>query len=209
MVDTRHEYDSLAGLYGPVALGVVVVVFALVLFMALRYRRRDAPPSRTADAPRLEALYVLVLGAVAAVLVVATFTTEAKVDRVSARPGLDVAVRAAKWRWRFSYPASGIVREATGLGPSTLVVPAGTTVRFTLTSQDVIHAFWIPERRFKRDAFPGRTTRFELVFPRPGYYAGGGVCSEFCGLHHAQMTFNIEALAPAAFRSWVQAKGRT
>lgn len=209
MVDTRHEYDSLAGLYGPIALGVVVVVFALVLFMALRYRRRDAPPSRTADAPRLEALYVLVLGAVAAVLLVATFTTESRVDGASAQPALDVAVTGAKWRWRFDYPASGIVQEATGLGPSTLVVPAGVTVRFMLTSQDVIHAFWIPERRFKRDAFPGRTSRFELVFPRAGYYAGGGVCSEFCGLHHAQMTFNVEALTPTAFQAWVHRRGRS
>lgn len=207
MVDTRKEYDSLAGLYAPIGLAVVVLVFAVVLFVALRYRRREEPPSRTSGAPRLEALYVLVLGLVVAVLLTATFATQSRIDRVSAAAKLDVGVTAAKWRWRFAYPASGIVQETSGLAPSTLVVPAGAAVRFSMTSQDVIHALWIPERRFKRDAFPGRTTRFELVFPRAGYYAGAGACSEFCGLRHAQMTFNVRVLKPADFSAWIRRRG--
>jgi cytochrome c oxidase subunit 2 len=69
----------------------------------------------------------------------------------------------------------------------------------------VIHAFWIPEQRFKRDAFPNRTTQFDLDFDQAGM--NGGVCAEFCGLRHSQMSFNVLALSPSAFSSWLADRG--
>jgi len=203
VIDTRHEYSRLQDIYLPIAVGVFVVVVALVLFMALRFRARAGrEPSRREGAPVVESIYVVLLALVAALLVGATFRTESRVDRVTAHRGLDVTVTAAKWRWRFDYPALGTSQVGTNTVPSTLVVPAHTTIRFTLTSVDVIHSFWIPDVRFKRDAFPRRTTRFDLVFDRTGFHSGGGSCAEYCGLGHGNMIFGVDVRSRADFARW-------
>jgi cytochrome c oxidase subunit II len=208
VVDTRHEYDRLASLYLPIAAGVVLLVLVLVAAVALRYRAQAGrAPSRVAGAPRVEALYVLLLAAVAAFLLWRTFSVEARVDGASdARAALTVAVTAAKWHWTFAYPALGIVQRGSDARRPTLVLPAGRTVAFRLRSIDVVHAFWIPSRRFKRDATPGFPTRFTLAFPRPGTWANGGECSEYCGLRHWQMRFDVRVLTPAAFAAWERAR---
>jgi cytochrome c oxidase subunit II len=201
VVETRHEYNHLFDLYVPIALGVFAIVSGLVVFALVRYRRRgDERPGGRSDAPVAELLYVLVLAGVVALLVTSTFRTEAKVDRVSSRPALQVNVTASKWKWRFTYPSYGISVVSADTRPSTLVVPAGQTVRFRLTSIDVIHSFYVPALRFKRDAFPQSTTTFDLVFERPRFM---GECAEFCGLHHADMLFSVEALPPSKFKAWV------
>lgn len=209
MTDTRHDYDALARLYLPIAAAVVLLVLLLVVAFAWRYRARPAQegrPSRVSSAPRTEALYVLVLVAVAALLLWRTFTVEARTDRGVTGAGVQVDVTAAKWHWRFEYPRAGIVQRGTDEHPPTLVVPAGRPVDFSLRALDVIHAFWIPERRFKRDATPGYTSRFSLVFPRAGFWRDGGECSEFCGLRHAWMRFHVRVLPPDAFARWVRAR---
>lgn len=216
MIDTRHEYDRVAGLYLPIAVGVVSLVALLVLFLALRYRARpgaepDAPrrrPSRVASAPRTEAVYVVLLACVAALLLWRTFGVEAKTDKVQRPAAVRIDVTAAKWHWQFAYPAYRIVQRGGDFQAPTLVVPAGAVVHFTLRSIDVIHAFWIPERRFKRDANPGLVTDFTLVFPKPGFSRDGGECSEYCGLRHAQMRFNVLTLSRAAFARWAASGGR-
>jgi len=208
-VDTRHEYDRIASLYLPIAAGVVLIVAMLVVAFALRYRVRaedERPPSRVSQAPRTEAMYVVVLAAIAALLLWRTFSVEARVDRSARGAAVRVEVTAAKWHWRFDYPQFGIVQRGSDRRIPTLVVPAGRQVGFTLRSIDVIHAFWIPARRFKRDATPGLTSTFSLAFPKPGFSLDGGECSEFCGLGHASMRFDVEVLTPAAFGRWVAAR---
>lgn len=206
MTDTRRLYDHVAGIYAPIALAVLAIVAGLVVVFAWRYRAgrpdRGAPDSRRSEAPRVEALYAVGLAAVAAVLVGVTLHTEGREDAGARRPALVVRATASQWLWRFTYPGG-----VTQIGaPATLVVPAGEVVRFVLTSRDVVHSFWIPARRFKRDAIPGRTTTFDLRFPdRPGVSIGE--CSEFCGYGHAGMRFEVRALPPARFRDWLARRG--
>jgi cytochrome c oxidase subunit 2 len=209
VVDTRHEYARLGGIYLPIAVGVVVLVALLVVGFAWRYRARPnrGPVDRRSEAPKLETVYAIVLACVAAFLLTKTFPTEAKVDRLSAHPGVIVRVVAAKWRWRFEYGALHRTNAGTSHSLPTLVVPAHTTVQFSLTSIDVIHAFWIPAQRVKRDAFPGRNARFDAEFDHPGFRRYGGECSEFCGVGHTNMRFSVRVLTPSAFRAW--AKGAT
>jgi cytochrome c oxidase subunit 2 len=207
VVDTRREFDDLARVYLPVAFAVVAIVFGLTLFVLVRFRRRDDDlPAQRVEAPRLEISYAIALAAVAAFLLSQTFGTESRVDPVSSHPGLRVDVTAAKWNWRFDYPAEHITRINGDTAPTTLVVPSDTTVRFTLTSRDVIHSFWVPAVRFKRDAFPKRTTTFDLVFDQPGFHPG--YCAEYCGLQHGAMHFSVNVLAPADFRAWVAQQQR-
>jgi cytochrome c oxidase subunit II len=203
VTDTREEFQGLFSLYFWVLLGAGAVVTVLVLFALVRYRRReDRLPSRRSEAKVVELLYAALLAGFVGLLVWKTFGTEDKVDALAASPGLEIRVTAFQWGWRFTYPQSGVTLVGDQNRPPVAAVPAGTEVQFTLQSRDVIHAFWVPDLRFKKDAFPRFANRFDLVFDREGTFVGR--CAEFCGLEHAGMTFSIRALSPEAFRSWLE-----
>lgn len=190
VTDTRQEFADLFGAYAWLMVVVTAVVYGLVLFCVVRYRRRP-DSSRRHRAPVAEALYALLLAAVVVVLVTATFRTERRVDTLGAHPFLTIRVTAFDWQWRFGYPSGKTVTGTRERQPM-LRVPQGTRVRFELTSRDVVHAFWIPALRFKRDAFPKRTTSFDLTFERAGTFAGR--CAEFCGLRHSNMGFLVRVV---------------
>lgn len=203
IVDTRHVYHQLFGIYVPIAAGVFVVIVVLVGFAVLRYRGR--PPSAAArwhEHNLLEGGYALALTCVVAFLLYLTYSAEHQVDTVSARerPSLTIDVIASKWEWTFRYPASGITERSGEVGHQPLVVPTGEAIRFRLSSVDVIHAFWIPQLDFKRDAFPGTVQDVTLSFANPGVFPAQ--CAEFCGVRHAEMTFTVRAVSPAQFRAW-------
>lgn len=201
MADTRVEVQDLFDAYLWIAVGVAVIVFGAVGFAMVRYRRRPGrEPSGKSEWMSGELVYAGILVLIVAGLVTATFSTEDKVDAVSPHPALRVDVTAFQWGWTWTYP-DGTSVTGNSDSPPTFAVPAGRTVQFTLRSRDVIHAFWVPEQRFKRDAFPNRTTSFDLDFDHTGM--NGGVCAEFCGLRHSQMAFNVLALSPADFQSWL------
>ena len=85
------------------------------------------------------------------------------------------------------------------------MLPTGTKVQFDLRSVDVIHSFWIPGFRFKRDMFPGQTQSFQVdVGTTTGSWPGSGVCAEFCGLDHHKMRFSVRIVSPDEFRQWLQ-----
>lgn len=203
VVDTRKEFEDLASTYLPIA----IVVFALVLLativpLFLFRARKPGLPSQREEPAWLPIVYGAVLVAVVAVLTTLTFNAQDKISAKVVHPGLQVNVTAAKWNWRFDYPAQHISQIGGDSTPTSLVVPADTNVRFNLISLDVIHSFWIPYVRFKRDAFPRRSTSFVLSFPGVGYHTAGR-CAEYCGLKHDQMIFNVEVMSRAGFNQWV------
>jgi cytochrome c oxidase subunit II len=196
VADTRGQYADLVRLYLPIAIAVFALVALASLFLILRFRAgRPGPPSARHEHNALEIGYVVVLAAIAAGLIAATFHTESKEDALAARPALRVDVTAAKWRWSFAYPELGVPARAG------LVVPAGRTIAFAGRSIDVLHDFWVPDLRYQRQVFPDHVERWDLVFPHPGRYQG--LCAWFCGLRHQDMRFEVRALAPAAFDAWV------
>jgi cytochrome c oxidase subunit 2 len=214
MIDTAEQYQDLFDVYWRVGLGVMLVVWVAMLVLAVRYRRRrgdESWPEQVHERKLPEAAYIAVLAGIAGMLVFLTFTTmssltaDSPADPASAagRPGVRIDVTAARWNWRFDYPGLGITQVGTGTEIPTLVVPRGD-VRFSATSVDVIHSFFIPSLRFKRDAFPARRTAFALGFPETGFFEAEGECAEFCGLRHAYMRFNVRVLEPGAFRSWAR-----
>lgn len=203
-IDTREAYADVASVYAPIGAAVFVIVCGAIGLLVWRGRRRarsDGPVER----PVAEAVYVGVLAVIVAVLVAVTFRGQGRIESAAAKPGVVVNVTAAKWNWTFGYPGTGI--EITGRpgAPATLVVPSGREVRFTGTALDVLHGFWIPERRFQRTLVPGRPARFSIVFGRPGRL-NSATCSFFCGLGHADMRFTVEVLAPADFDAWLRSR---
>lgn len=208
LVDTRHEYARVFDIYVPIAVGVFALILAAVVIAILIYGRR--PRERAArwhENNPLEGTYALLLACVVAFLLYITFTAEHRVDTVAneQRPALVVDVIGAKWQWDFTYPAYGFSRHSGTVGRQALVVPAGEPIRFNLSSQDVIHALWIPYVRYKHDLIPGSTQVTTLTFTRPGTFSGQ--CAEFCGLRHADMVFSVLAVSPARFRAWARSGG--
>jgi cytochrome c oxidase subunit 2 len=203
MRSPREEFQHLFWrLYAPVAAGAVLAVATAVVVIVLRYRGAARTPSRSSNLA-LEVGVACALAAIAAVLLTGTFSAEGSVDELH-RPALVVDATAFQWGWTFAYPGHGISTTSAPARPATLVLPAGETVEIDLSSRDVIHELWVPEQRFKRQAFPGRVTRFDLKFDRPGRFPG--LCSAFCGLHHEDMTFVVDVRGPASFRSWLRTR---
>jgi len=93
--------------------------------------------------------------------------------------------------------------QATGDGGG-MVVPAGRTVQLTLSSQDVIHAFYVPQFLFKRDVVPGRVNKFDFkVNAADAGQTFRGQCAELCGTGHRIMLFEVHAMTPADFDAWL------
>jgi cytochrome c oxidase subunit 2 len=203
--DTRAAFEDVLGVYGPVMIATAVVVIGAFLAMVLIFRRRTRAP---ADGPRehpvAEGLYALALLAIAVTLVTVTFRAEGREEAADPRPGLAIDATAARWHWRFDYPDAGVVQVGADGRPAELVVPADTTIRFTLRATDVIHSFFVPQLRFKRDMIPGTVQTVDLRFTRAGRL--DGACAEFCGLDHAAMVFDVVAMPPDAFASWIAAR---
>jgi cytochrome c oxidase subunit II len=204
---TRQDFQSLFTLYITIALVVAVLVIATIAYAVVRYRHRDgAAPREIRGLKPLEAVWVGLVAATVAVLLVVTFRTEGRVDAVPQDPAQTVRVLGFQWGWRFSYPGTGVAITGNDVRPPSLVVPAGEPVRFEISSRDVIHSFWIPELRFKRDAFPDRVTDFDLVFD-PAVTTVGR-CAEFCGLSHDRMDFQVVSMQPPDFQRWLTARER-
>ena len=103
---------------------------------------------------------------------------------------VSVQAHAFQWGWRFSHDGpDGVPVESIDM----LHIPAGQPVDVLITSEDVIHSFWVPRLAGKLDAIPGRTNRLRLIADNPGTY--GGLCAEFCGTGHARMRFDVQAHA--------------
>jgi cytochrome c oxidase subunit II len=202
----RDEFQDLFAMYAPIAAAVFAAVVLAYLTIVVRFRRRardpePATPHQPSDRWRWEVVYAVVLACIAAVLIIFTLRANDRVDALAADPGLTVDVTAFKWQWAFDYRDEGVEVVGEEGETPTLAVPTGTPVRFTLRSNDVIHAFWIPHTRFKRDAFPDRTTEFDLRFDDAGRHEG--LCAEFCGLDHTIMRFDVEAMPPDEFQRWL------
>ena len=204
---TRQDFQDLFSLYMLVAGIVIVLVLGAIAYAVVRYRRREgAAPHEVRGLRPLEGVWIVLLSATVVLLLVSTFRTEDRVDAVADDPAQTVRVTAFQWGWRFSYPGTGVSVTGNSQRLPVLVVPAGVPVRLELSARDVIHAFWIPELRFKRDAFPNRVTDFDLVFD-PGVTTTGR-CAEFCGLGHDRMDFQVVSMSPDGFARWLRSRGR-
>ena len=185
------------------AIGVLVIV--LVVYCVIRFRKRDErlPPQKHYNVP-VEVVYTSVPLLIVIILFAITAVTVRTVDRVQAgAPDVTVDVLAFQWQWQFTYPDLGVTVTGTRDAQPELVLPSDSRVRFRLTSADVIHAFWIPGFRFKRDAIPGQQEEFDVdILDRTGDFPNTGVCAEFCGLDHAFMRFDVRIVTPDEFKAW-------
>jgi cytochrome c oxidase subunit 2 len=109
---------------------------------------------------------------------------------------IKVQVFAQQYAWSFGFPGKG-----NAFSEGELHVPLGRQVQFKMHAQDVIHSFWVPEWRIKKDAVPGITTTATVTPDRAGTYQL--ICTELCGIGHATMRATVVVEPPAEFRKWV------
>ena len=207
----------------PVITAISVFVLILMLYVVVRYRRSAHPvPSRTTHNTVLEVVWTLV--PVLILVVIAVPSIKLLANQYSP-PKADITVKAIghQWYWTYEYPDHGefavdsnILKDADAKArgeprmlavDERMVVPAGATVKVIVTSDDVIHAFWVPAFWNKIDAVPGRLNETWFKVDRPGLYYGQ--CTELCGARHAYMPIAVEVVPPAQFAAWVASKGGT
>lgn len=185
------------------ALAVGALVWGLVVWAAVRFRRRnDDLPSQSPENIPIEITYTVLPLVIVAVLFGFTYVTQEKVTALSDDPDVVVHVTAFQWSWRFSYPEEGVEVTSDGNTPPRLVVPVGATVRFDLETADVVHNFWVPELLTKRDIIPDVDNAIDVEVTRAGSWTGR--CAEFCGLEHYAMVFTFEAAEPARYEDWLE-----
>jgi len=174
------------------------LTLALILFAALYYRRRgaDAPEQTRYNIP-IEILYTVVPLIIVAVLFVFTARDESQLTALSDDPDRTINVVGFRWNWTFNYVDDDVYDTGSPNEFPTLYLPEGETVRFVLTSPDVLHSFWVPAFLFKRDVIPGRSNEFDLTPSKVGTYAGK--CAELCGVDHSRMLFNVKVVPPAEY----------
>lgn len=187
---------------------VGLFVYGCIAWCVIRYRRT---PGRRAEQfernPPLEILYVAIPVALVVGLFVLTYLVEKPIDTAQADPQNRVAVTAFRWSWKFAYPGGRVVTTGTPLQPPTLYLPLNRVTEIDLTSVDVTHSFWVPAFLFKRDAIPGMTNTFDVTPRRLGTFLGR--CAQFCGLEHANMTFEVRVVPGAAYDRYLAGAGRT
>ena len=175
---------------------VFVLVEAFLIYVIVRYRRREGQP-----APRhvhgnttLEIAWTLAPAVILAIIAVPTVKTIFVTQANAPQGSLTVEVIGHQWWWEFRYPQYGVVTA------NELYLPVGRTANFVLKTQDVLHSFWIPQLGGKRDLITNRTNY--LWFTPESTYVWNGVCVEYCGTSHANMRFKTFVVAPDQFEAW-------
>jgi cytochrome c oxidase subunit 2 len=186
---------SLLGLCGVVALAVCV----LVIVFCVRYRRGTA--ADRSYVPR-QLQVVEVIWTVVPLLLFVGLCAAASVDylRQNRAPdgAMPVFVVAKQWMWTLQHGNGR--REINEMH-----VPLGRPVRLLMTSQDVIHSFFVPAFRLKQDVVPGRYTALTFTAIREGTF--DLYCAEYCATGHSVMRGKVVVLAPAQFAAWLSAGG--
>lgn len=189
------------------ALVVFVLVFGLIMWSMIRYRRRseDEVPDQVRYNLPIEALYTIAPVIVVAIFFFHTVTSENEMLKKVDNPDHTITVVGSKWQWAFNYldeqaTAGDPVFEAgTPEQPANLYLAVNESVRFNLKSPDVIHSFWIPEFYFKMDVIPGKNpvNSFDMTPTREGTFTGR--CAELCGLYHSRMIFKVHVVSRAEY----------
>lgn len=173
-----------------------LLIFFLIYLFAVRYRRKseDDAPKQIPGLLKLELAWSII----PFILAMITFWWGASLyfEAYSAPPkdAIEVYVVGKQWMWHIQHPSGQ--REI-----NTLHVPLGQTVKLTMTTEDVIHSFYIPAFRVKKDVVPGRYTHLWFEATKVGEYHL--FCAEYCGTKHSEMIGTVVVMEPSDYQNWL------
>ena len=203
-----------------IVLGIMAVVYGVVIYSMLRYRKsKGAVAAKFSENNLLEIVWTVIPLMIITAIAIPSIRVLIEMDDYDAAD-LTVKITGHQWKWQYEYLDHGVgffstlatpMAEVVGVEDKDewyllevdepLVVPTGRKVRFVVTSNDVIHSWWVPELGIKRDAVPGYMYEAWARIQEPGIYRGQ--CAELCGVNHGFMPIVVEAVSPQAFDSWI------
>lgn len=206
-----------------VVIGVLVFT-AMFTSIILHRKSRGVEPATFSHSTKAEIAWTII--PVMILIAMAVPATSALIKMESPQGAeMTVKVTGFQWKWKYDYLDEdiGFVSSLTsdsnaarqvgsGIDPTTvdnylldvdrpLVLPVGKKIKFLITADDVIHAWWVPDFGWKRDAIPGFVNEAWVIIEEPGTYRGQ--CAELCGKDHGFMPVVVEALPEAEYREWV------
>lgn len=192
-----REVDQLYGfLIGVSVFFSLGIVAALVLF-SIRYRRR---PGRVASQIEGSLPLELLWTGIPLVIVLFVFVWGTKLflkTQVLPSDAMQFQVTGKQWMWKIRHP--------TGQSEiNTLHVPAGQAIVLTMISEDVIHSFFVPAFRLKKDVLPGLYSSLWFTPTQPGKYHL--FCAEYCGTKHSEMTGEVVVMDPSEYQTWLEGR---
>ena len=195
LMTTTEAIDPVFMFIFGACLVLLIGITAAMLYFVVRYHRSKAPEatSKAEGNLWLEIIWTVL----PTMLVLAMFYygwSGYLTLRNVPKGAMEVTATARMWSWSFSY--------ANGVTSPKLYVPVGRPVKVNLVSQDVIHGFFLPAFRVKRDVVPGMKNHAWFVASKAGSY--DLFCSQYCGTSHSAMITTVEALPEAEFSAWME-----
>ena len=207
---------------------IAIVVFVGMIWSIVNHRKsKGVKPATFSHNMTAEVVWTVI--PVIILLIMAVPSAELMIKLEDTRdPDMTVVITGYQWKWHYAYqgedvsfysnlarPSATARRRNSGIDPETvdnylldvdrpLVVPQGAKVRVLLTSNDVVHAWWVPELAIKKDAIPGFVNETWFQAEVPGTYRGQ--CAELCGMDHGYMPVVVEVLEPEEFDVWLEAQ---
>jgi len=175
-----------------------LLIFALVFYFAIKYRRRagNEVPAVIHGSNRLEIAWTVI----PFILTMIIFGWGAGLYVRNARVpegAMDIYVVGKQWMWKLQHPEGP--REINELH-----IPVGVPVRLIMTSEDVIHSFYVPAFRIKQDVLPGRYTSQWFQATKAGEYHL--FCAEYCGTEHSGMVGKVFVMEPGEYEEWLNSR---
>jgi cytochrome c oxidase subunit 2 len=208
-----------------------ILVFGVMITSMVKFRKSQGavPDTKMVHSTKAEIIWTIIPVLILVGMAVPAASTLIEIEDAS-NTDVTIKVTGYQWKWQYEYLDEGvsffstIARDSdaarqlrSGVDPGSvehylldvdnpLVVPVGQKVRLLLTSQDVIHAWWVPELAVKKDAIPGMVNEmwFEIMPDKAGVYRGQ--CVELCGRDHAFMPIVVEAKSEADYAAWLASK---
>lgn len=201
-----------------------LVVFGAMFWSILHHRKaKGVQPAQFHESTKVELLWTAIPVVILILMAIpATRTLIAMED--TSKSEVTILITGSQWKWHYKYleypveyysllatPAKQIQNKLRKNAnyllevDRPLVIPTGKKVRFLMTSDDVIHSWWVPAFAVKKDANPGFINEAWTQVDQPGTYRGQ--CAELCGKDHGFMPIVVVAKTPEEFDSWIQAEG--
>ncbi|MEJ2695830.1 MAG: cytochrome c oxidase subunit II [Candidatus Sulfobium sp.] len=174
---------------------LVTITIAMLVFLFKYNKKRNSRAAETKDNIPLEVTWTIV----PTILVLIMFYfgwVNFEYIRNPPKDAMPVNVIGRQWEWSFKYQ--------NGKGSNVLKVPVGKPVKLEMTSEDVIHSFFVPAFRVKEDCVPGMTTHLWFIADEVGTY--DIFCTEYCGVGHSHMRSKLIAMKDSDFEEWYEAK---
>lgn len=200
-----------------------VVVFGVMIYSMIHHRKSKGYKAASFhDNPRLEVVWSIIPFLILVGLAVPATRVLIRMDDTK-QSEITVKIVGYQWRWQYEYLDQGISFFSSLSTPfeqiqnkqkknewyllevdKPMVVPVNKKIRFLVTSNDVVHSWWVPELGIKRDAIPGFMYEAWATIEKPGTYRGQ--CAELCGVNHGFMPIVVEAVSQEDFDKWVAAQ---